>query len=250
MDHGNPTLLDGVPARVTTVLTDVVATLRDAWATDLVSVVLFGSAAEGKLGPTSDVNLLVVLRTFTPDQVARARDGLLAAEAAIKLRAMFVLDSELPSAANMFAQKFADILRRHRVIFGRDVLSSLKVARQAEIFRLRQVLLNLTLRLRDAYVSHGHQPEQVARILADVLGPLRASCATLLELEGAGTVDPNAAFEQVATALDPQNREFVSRMFAAHEGKPLNGQAGEVLLKTVEFLMQVSGRSARLAHEA
>jgi hypothetical protein len=42
--------------------------VRNDLATDLVSAVLFGSAAEGRLGPASDVSLPPVLRTFAPDK--------------------------------------------------------------------------------------------------------------------------------------------------------------------------------------
>jgi len=93
----------------------------------------FGSAAENRFAATSDVNLLLVLRAFTPERIARLRDALLAAEAVIKLRVMFLLESEVASAAEFFAHKFHDILRRHRTIFGEDVLATLKVPRRAEI---------------------------------------------------------------------------------------------------------------------
>src|SRR5438105_1810772 len=116
MIEGEAISTDGLPPKVATLLTNMIAVLREAWGSDLVSVVLFGSAAEGKLAATSDVNVMLVLRTFAPSQVAQARDTLLAAQAAIKLETMFLLERELPHAANLFAQKFADILRRHRIV--------------------------------------------------------------------------------------------------------------------------------------
>jgi hypothetical protein len=44
---------------------------RDAFGDRLISVVLFGSAAEGRLRPTSDVNVIVVLQAFDHDRAAR-----------------------------------------------------------------------------------------------------------------------------------------------------------------------------------
>ena len=133
--------LDGVPDRVETILSDFISELKEVCGADLVSVVLFGSAADNKLTAQSDVNVLVVLRAFDPAAMAQLRDQYLGAEAAITLRAMFLLESELSSAAELFGQKFADIARRHRIIFGQDVISKLDVPRAARIFRLRQVLL-------------------------------------------------------------------------------------------------------------
>ena len=45
--------------------------------------------------------------------------------------------------------KFADIAARHAVIDGRDVFAGLTQSRAAQLTRVRQVLLNLLLRLRE-----------------------------------------------------------------------------------------------------
>jgi predicted nucleotidyltransferase len=239
--------LEGLPAPVAAMLDMFLASTREALASDLVSAVLFGSAADGRLGPTSDVNLLLVLRGFAPDRIGRMRDALLTAEAAIKLRVMFLLESEVTSAAEFFAQKFADILRRHRTIYGQDVLTALKVPRHAEIFRLKQILLNLVLRLRETYTARGHRPEQVMRALADTLGPLRAACATLLELE-AGTPpgDSTAAFMSVAASFGPEGTETAKRTLAAHDGAPLGADSDAALFGLLTLATQVAARAGRL----
>src|SRR5262245_12076518 len=139
MNQGAVARLDGVPQRVETVLFDFIAALQACCASDLVSVVLFGSAAEGRLTAASDVDIIVVLGKCDADRMGKLRDAYLAAEAAIKLQAMFLVEKELGSAAELFAQKFADVLRRHRILYGKDVVSTLRVPRTAEIFRLRQV---------------------------------------------------------------------------------------------------------------
>jgi predicted nucleotidyltransferase len=246
MAESSAARLDGLPSNIVTALSAFLTAARDALSADLVSAVLFGSAAEGKLGPTSDVNLLLVLRAFAPDKIGRMRDAFLAAEAAIKLRVMFVLEDEVSSAAEFFAQKFADILRRHRIVFGTDVLASLKVSRRAEIFRLRQILLNLVVRLREAYIARGHRPEQATFILSDTFGPLRAACATLLELEGTPNADSTAALTTVAASFSAQSGAAVAGALAAHEGKSLNADAEDLLFQVLALAMQISKRAAQL----
>src|SRR5947209_1211091 len=93
--EGSIARLDGLPAHVATVLVDFVGKARDVLADDLVSVVLFGSAAEGRLKATSDVNLILVLRAFEAEKLGQLSDQLLAADAAIQLRVMFLLESEI-----------------------------------------------------------------------------------------------------------------------------------------------------------
>jgi predicted nucleotidyltransferase len=244
MAEGGVARLDGLPANVVEILTNFVDAARDALADDLVSAVLFGSAAEGRLKASSDVNLILVLRAFDPGKIVPLGDPLSAAAAAIQLQVMFLLESEIPAAVECFAQKFADILRRHRVIFGRHVFANTTVPRNAEIFRLRQILLNLTLRLREAYVSRGMRPEQAGRVLAETLGPLRAAAATLLELEGSPNSDSSAALAAVAASLGASNA--VTSLIAAHERKPV-AEPRQALVHVIDLVTRLAGRAAKLA---
>jgi predicted nucleotidyltransferase len=114
-----PALAD-LPAPVARVLEEVLAAARGALGDDLHAAVLFGSAAEGRLRPTSDVNLIFVLEGFDPVRVEALRGQLSLAQAAVRLAPMFLRRDEVQAAAEAFAQKFADIGRRHRVLLGPD----------------------------------------------------------------------------------------------------------------------------------
>jgi len=238
--------LDGLPETVAAGLADFIDAARKTLSADLVSAVLFGSAADGRLAPTSDVNVLLVLQAFSPEKFSALRDTLLRAEAAINLRVMFLLETELPSAAEFFAQKFADIRRRHRTLFGRDVLASLAIPRGAKIFRLRQMLLNVVLRTREAYVTRGRRPEQVTRILAEALGPLRAASATLLELENALATDSDAAFETVAASFGPDGVRAAARIRTAHGGDRSEPPTEQWLVETLALTTHILERAGRL----
>ena len=200
----NATLPAGLPTTVQEVLGTFVESARSAFGGDLLSVVLFGSAAEGRLRPLSDVNVLVVLAAFDPAKADRLRDSLRKAHAAIRLTAMFLLEAELQPAIEAFAVKFGDIARRHLILHGRDPFSGVTVPRAAAVARLKQVLLNLTLRMRETYVSRSLREEQIAAAIADNAGPLRACATTLLELQGSPVGSPKEALEKVAGALLPE----------------------------------------------
>ena len=88
-------VLSDLPAEVARGLEDFVAAARDAFGERLESIVLFGSAAEGALRATSDVNLVLVLRAFVPAEAERLRGAFRVAHAALELRAMFLLGDEL-----------------------------------------------------------------------------------------------------------------------------------------------------------
>lgn len=198
---GSSDTLPRLPDTVARSLTMFVDAARTALDEDLQSVVLFGSAAEGQLRPTSDVNVILVLRRFEAARIDAVRDPLRTAHAAIRLEAMFLLASEIDAAVEAFAVKFADVLRRRHILYGADPFAAITLSPAAELARLRQVLLNLILRLRQRYVLHSLRPEQAARDLADAAGPLRACAAALLEVVGRPAPSPKQALVTLAAEL-------------------------------------------------
>jgi predicted nucleotidyltransferase len=232
-----PSPLPELPTQVSRVLTDFVAAAQAALATDLRSVVLFGSAAEGRLRATSDVNLLLLLTKFDQARANELRTPLSVAQAAIRLSPMFILETELPFAITAFAEKFSDILRRRKVLHGPDPFVGVKIPRETLIIRLDQVLLNLILRLREAYMMRGLREEQLALAIADAAGPLRSCAATLLELEGRTLSSPKAALEKfVQTSGNSTWTEVLQHISEAREQRILPaGVAGPSLLKLIEI---------------
>jgi predicted nucleotidyltransferase len=211
-----------VPVNVVRVLDGIVAAARESLGDNLKSVLLFGSAAEGRLRATSDVNLIVVLDRFEPAAIDGLRDTFRTALAAVKLQPMFLLASEVAAAAEAFSVKFADVLRRRRVLYGADPFAGVTLPRAAEIARLRQVLLNLALRLRQQYVLRSLREEQAALAVADAAGPLRACAAALLELRGQPVTSPKEALTAVAASLPGGSwTEPLARLSEARERRAL-----------------------------
>ena len=208
-------------------------------------MVLYGSAAEGRLRATSDVNVVVVLRRFDRAKVDALREDFRVAQAAIRLEAMFLLDSEIAAAAVEFASKFDDIRRRHVVLAGDDPFSALEIPRDALVRRLRQTLLNLTLRLRQKYVERSLREEQAALTVADAAGPLRASAAAILELEGTPAASPKAALETLAGQLG--RADLLPHLSEAREQRAIPaGRAAETLFLTIELARALAERAPRL----
>lgn len=237
-----------LPEDVQRVVDSLVSSARNAFGDALRSVILYGSGAEGRLRATSDVNLLFVLTRF--DSAADAiREPYRFAQAAANVTAMFVLDSELEDAGEAFAQKFADIARRHVVLHGDDVVSRITISRDALVRRLRQVLLNLTIRLREAYVERSLREEQCAITVADAAGPLRTSAASIVELEGGQAMPPKEALEKVVGELARRDlADLLPHLSEAREQRVLPaGRAASILFSTLELARALHERALRLS---
>ena len=237
-----------LPDNTAKTLQELVATAEKTVGTDLHSIVLYGSAAEGRLRATSDVNVLVVLSAWNPAKLDALADPLRNAHAAIALSASFVLLAELPAAMEAFAVKYSDILRRHRMLCGPDPFTGLSVSRPAELNRLRQVLLNLLLRMRERYLATRLREEQTTNVLAQMAGPLRAAAAALLELEGKPAASPKAALEAVAAAVPgPAWPDVLGVLSRVREGHALDkGVAPATLLRLVDLAAAMHERARKL----
>jgi predicted nucleotidyltransferase len=227
-----------LPDPVQQLLGDFLQAAQDSFGKQLRSIILFGSAAEGKLHLTSDVNLMLVLYSFRQDQADQLRQPLRVAQSAIQLRPMFLLSDEIPAAIRFFAPKFADVLRRRVVLFGEDPFVAVSVSRDAEIRQLKQQLLNITLRLRSAYVARSLREEQLASFIANIIGPLRSYAAGLFELEGHPTHSPEQAFERLGSELDISDWNGVLVNVSAVQAAQMlpRAVAGRVLFQLLDFI--------------
>ena len=238
-----------LPVEVEKNIATFVESAKTAFGADLVAAVVYGSAAEGRLRATSDVNMLLVLAQFDQAHADRLREPLRLAHASVQLNAMFLLEAELPMAMEAFAVKFADIVARHHVMFGRDPFANLDLPHEALIRRLKQVLLNLQLRLRERYVLLSLREEQLALVIAEAAGPLRSSAASLLHLEGQSTPAPKEALEQVVRELNDASLGLaLSEMSAAREERQLApGKAAPALMSLMELTRRLRERVEQLS---
>jgi predicted nucleotidyltransferase len=231
-----------LPAEVRAWLSKVSQALIDSLGEELEALILFGSAADGLMRPSSDVNLLVVQRRFDAERIDRASTVLQDAAAAVELHPMFLLASELSLAAETFSVKFDDIAHRHVILYGNDPFDALTIPRAPLVRRLQQVLFNLTVRLRTLYAVGRAREESLAAVIADTAAPLRRSAYAILELRGDRPSSPKAALESLAAELGGDWINDLQSLSKAREELRLDpGKAANLILRLAdlsEFLRQ------------
>jgi predicted nucleotidyltransferase len=233
---------------ISTHIENFVGEARKYLSSDLDSVILFGSAAEGRLRRHSDVNLIIVLNDFEVQKINQFREPYRIAHAAIKLNVMLLLKSEISLAADAFALKFADILGRHKVLFGEDPFKILRISRESQIARLKQTLLNLTLRIRERYVLISLREEQLIHVNNELSGPLRTIAATYLSLTGQPENSPKAALAKLIQDLNDAKYnkipEIISRSREKDFLEPHEGS--ENLIANLDLLKNLYQLAERL----
>lgn len=221
-------------------LHQVVDIARQALGNDLIAALVFGSAANNQLRATSDVNLMLVLKKFDQQQIDPVRESVRLARAVVELHVMFVLETELPAAANAFAMKFSDIAHRHRLLLGTNPLANLEITHEDLVANMRQVLLNFQLRTREQYVTSSLREEQLVHLIADAAGPLRSCAAALREIRGQEYLPAKLALEEFAQA-SAQNHliDAVHAMSIAREQVFLPVGSATVTLMSLLTLAQL-----------
>ena len=218
-------------------LNEFLAAARDSFDDDLISAVLFGSAAEGRLRSVSDVNLILLLKRYQSNRVDRVRDAFRAAHAAMRLDVMFLLESEIRPVMEAFALKFSDILVRRRVLFGPDPFADLVIPPEVLRQRTVQTLLNLMLRMRERYALVSLREEQLALVAADAAAPLRVCAASILSLEGRPAASPREALAVMLAEPGSPRAEDVIKLIdtARRDGSLPPGTGGPLLCSLMEL---------------
>ncbi|HEX4273948.1 MAG TPA: hypothetical protein VHZ74_01270 [Bryobacteraceae bacterium] len=149
-------------------LDQLVEKLRKALGADLVSVVLYGSAAVGDSDEKySDYNVLCVLSRIEPAQLG-------ATEAIFRWwrgegnpAPLLLTEREVRTSTDCFAIEFHDIKEHHRILHGADLVSGLEIDRSFYRAQVEHDLRAKLLRLRQKASGILSDKDVLTRLLAD-----------------------------------------------------------------------------------
>jgi predicted nucleotidyltransferase len=195
--------------------------LHTALDSDLESVILYGSAADGDFHKHSDLNVLCVTRSVSITVLARASDAVRWWTTTAKQPApLFFTAAELRSSADVFAIEFLDMQKNHRVLYGSDPIAGLHIPMNLHRLQVEHELRTVLLKLRQ-HILRGVENRSE---LAAVLGKATASVATLLRhtLLAMGEQPANAlgdVFARVAARTGADAGAFKAMLNLREAGK-------------------------------
>jgi hypothetical protein len=147
-------------------LTEFVSRLRQAAGENLQSVILYGSAAGGEFHPEfSNLNLLCIVREISFPHLttlAPAVEWWTRQKHSVPL--IFTRE-EVHRSADVFAIEFLDMQRRHRVLFGDDVLSSLHIPMHLHNAQVEYELREKLILLRESALLAANHSKRLWEVL-------------------------------------------------------------------------------------
>jgi hypothetical protein len=170
------------------VLNQLVERLQKAYGERLVSVVLYGSAAaDDHQGRFSDFNVLCVITETTPRELAAGEETFRWWRQQGSASPLLLTEEELASSVDCFAIEFNDIKRRHRILYGKDVVTPLELDNAFYRAQVEHDLRAKLLRLRQKACGMMSDSDLLRRLLLDSVSTFCVLFRHALALQGVDT---------------------------------------------------------------
>ena len=152
------------------VVEQLVEKLQKAYGDRLVSVVLYGSAASGdRHARFSDYNVLCVLSRITPRELGDSEAIFRWWREFGSPSPLLLTEQEVETSTDCFAIEFSDMKRQHRLLAGKDVISTLVVDDTFYRAQVEHDLRAKLLRLRQKASGMLSDASLLRRLLLDSL---------------------------------------------------------------------------------
>ena len=180
-------------------LDELVRQLRLAYGDGLRSVVLFGSAVAGEHKPgKSDYNVLVIVDSLPLDRLRAVSAVSRAWGENGNPPPMTFTMHEWKSSSDIFPMEYADILERHRVLFGDAPFDGITVSSSDLRLQVEHQTMGKLLQLRRATMGAGGDSRRQLELLERSLSTLMVVFRGVSRLHGQA---PSQDYEELARAL-------------------------------------------------
>ena len=174
--------------------------LRSTHGKNLAAVILYGSAAAGDFVPRqSDYNILIALHKIGPADLRNAHASIREWHRMGHPIPVYFTVSELQNAADVFPIEFHQMELARKVLYGTDVLSSLKISDKFLRHQVEYELRSKLILLRRQYIPVSESAEGLKRLMAESLASFASLFRAVLLLYG--LTPPVTKHEVVALAV-------------------------------------------------
>jgi predicted nucleotidyltransferase len=198
----------------------LISDLRAAHGDNLVSIVLYGSAAAGdQVNLRSDHNLLIALERTTTDDLHAAHEALREWQKLGQPIPVYFTVEELQEAADVFPIEFLQMERARKILFGRDPFEFVKISQANLRHQTEYELRTSLIRLRRLYIPASASAQKLANLMTDSLASFVALFRAVLILNGQDPpVSKRDTVNAIVRLLDLEASPFES-ILAVHSQK-------------------------------
>lgn len=138
-----------ITSRYKNILQTLTRGLKDIYAGELVSLILYGSAVSGEfIDKHSNLNLLAVLKNADLEAIKRCAKLIRKFKT---ISTLFLTEDYIASSTDIFPIEFLDMQENYSLLYGKDVLKDIRIDIRNLRFQCEQELKAKLLKLRQAY---------------------------------------------------------------------------------------------------
>jgi hypothetical protein len=231
-------------------LDDLVSQLRSAFGQGLHAVVLYGSQVTPDHSATSDFNVLVLVDTLEAKRLQGASAAARAWATSGNPAPLTLTMDEWHGSADIFPMEYADILERHKVLFG-DFRTDVRVDPAHLRLQLEHEAMGTLLQLRRGALAAGNDAKEQLRLLEQSGSTVLVVFRALIRLRGEVPPQDNVELvQQVATITGLDAAPFARVVWHRRGQTPIKPADAPAVLDgyltgmqmVVQYLDRFSGR--------
>ncbi|MEK6727083.1 MAG: hypothetical protein AABY28_00205 [Candidatus Omnitrophota bacterium] len=173
-----------IPEKLKNNLQSFIQGLKDVFGDDLISLILYGSAASGEfVNRHSNLNLLVLLKSAELRDLKKA-SGLVGRYRMVN--PLFLTESYIASSTDTFPVEFLDMQENYLVLYGKDALKGIIVETKNLRFQCEQELKSKLINLRQLYLLMNKDKLALRNLLFKSFNSILHILRNVLRLSGKG----------------------------------------------------------------
>jgi predicted nucleotidyltransferase len=160
------------------IFTEITADYKGAFGEELVSIILYGSAAGGDYRPgKSDINFMVVLSENGIDRISKAFRIVTKWRKRNVAVPLLLTEDYLKDSLDTFPVEYLNFQREHLLVFGKDILEGLEFEPRFIRLQCEREIKGKLLLLREAFLESNGK----ARALSGLIGRSLAAFIAIFE---------------------------------------------------------------------
>lgn len=195
--------LTHLPEKMQYGLKNFVEDLKNLYSDQLVSVILYGSAAgEDFVAGRSDINTVVILKKVDFDSLQKYQARQRKFEKLGIVAPLFLEPEYIQTSADSFPIEFLDIKNQNKVLYGEDFFSGLEIHLTHLRLQCEQEIKGKLIRLRQHFLEAGTSTEKLEKLLSSSLASFIPVWRNMLRLKNKNQ------FHSTADILNQIEKEF------------------------------------------
>ncbi len=223
-----------IPEKPEDIFEEFLSDYKKLFGEDLVSVILFGSAARGEyILKKSDINFLVILSDNGIERFYEALELVNRWKKRNVSTPLFLTEKYINESLDSFPIEFLNIKSHYNLIFGKDLFENMEFKRDDLRLQLEQEMKGKLLNLRQAYFQAAGNARMASMLIHDSFGTFLSLFPAILFLKNDSISGNSTENINRVSLLFKLDKGVLDRLYNVKQGKEkINKSASIDLLKS------------------